>query len=169
MDECEIGKPYRVLVFSNDFYNGEIDENKNYIEIKNEWKVPVMIKGVNRNLLTVGGTSGNYNVASMGDTTLAKELQQRNKYPDESDTYYLLRVPQLAADFFAHETNHSLAEAEFVPLSSAAKAIPALSQGGFKAAYSLSEVEQMVKQTLTQDPKEEKPIKSKTSTPKKKK
>ncbi len=166
MDLCEIGKPYRVISFNNNFYDSSREDNKSLIIIKNDWRVPVMIKGVNRNLLTVSGTSGNYVVTSMGDTTLAKDLQYKSKGADQSDNFYLLRIPQLPADFFAHEADNSFEDATFVPLASALEIIPALSKT-HKSSYTLTEVMQMVKQALAQKAKDEKPKKAKAPTTKK--
>ena len=62
-------KPYRFLEFNEDFYANELTEDKNYILIKNEWRVPVSVKGVNGAMLTVSGNSSNYTVSGMGDST----------------------------------------------------------------------------------------------------
>ena len=159
MDDCEIGKPYRLLVFSNSFYDSTRSNNNDIIRIKNEWKVPVMIKGNFKNLLTVGGTSGNYVVSSMGDTTLARELQRKTKGADENDAYYLLRIPQLPADFFVHEANNSFNEAQFVPLSTATSAIPAIARNQ-KSFYTLDEVQAMVKLALSKNTATEPPLQS---------
>jgi hypothetical protein len=156
MEQCTIGQPYRELGFSEDFYNKDLEEDKDYIVIRNEWHVPVMIQDKNRVLLTVKGTSGNYMVTSMGEVEVAKELQQRNKFADETENYYILRIPKLGADFFVHETNNSFTEAEFIALTSARNAIPSI----IKGSYTLSEVQQMAKKALLAGPKPEaKPMK----------
>src|SRR4051812_30108495 len=41
MELLEVGKPYRILEFNSDFYDNELAEDKNYIVIKSEWRVPV--------------------------------------------------------------------------------------------------------------------------------
>jgi hypothetical protein len=153
LDDCVVGKPYRILTFSSDFYSNDLADNKDYIEIKNEWRAPVIIKSNYRNVLTVGGSSGNYIVSNMGDTTLAKELQQKSMGADANDTYYLLRIPRLSADFFVAEANSSFGEAKFIPLATAISAIPSLRTAN-KPFYTLTEVEQMVKQTLAEGPKQ---------------
>jgi hypothetical protein len=165
LDDCTIGKPFRLLTFSRDLYSDSLAVDKDYIVTKNEWRAPVMIKGKNRTLLTVGGNPGNYVVSAMGDTTLAKELQQKSKGADENDAYYLLRIPQLPADFFVHEANNSFSEAQFIPLASAISSIHALS-GAHKPFYTLTEVEQMIRKALLKDSKTTTPKKTKATTKK---
>ena len=144
MELLAIEKPYRTIEFSKDFYENPIGDDKNYIVINNEWRAPVSSKGVNRVMLVVTGSSSNFRAVSMGDTLLARELQPLSRGLNDSDEYYLLRIPALSADFFVHEANFSFADAEFIPLSSAKKEIKALSKDR-KDAYSLNEVQQFVK------------------------
>lgn len=168
LDECTVGKPYRILTLTHDFYTQPLQDDRDYIVFNNEWRAPVKIKGVNRNLLTVKGTSGNYEVTEMGDTTLAKELQMINKgTAGEEDQYYLLSVPELPAMFFVHETSGSLVDAQFIPLSSAVAAIPAI-RAQRKDVFTLDETEQMIKSALTKEPVQAQPKKTKPSTHKKK-
>ncbi len=140
---CTIGKPYRLLAFNSDFYNKPISEGEDYFVIKNEWRVPVMLNGQSRVLLTVGGNSGNYSVTGMSDPLLARELQLKGTSMSNDDTWYLLQIPALAADFFVSEHDNSFIDAQFMPLASAVAALP---QGkSAKPIYTLTEVGQMVK------------------------
>ena len=148
MDLCMVGKPYRIIEFKKSFYDEAIAaEDKNYISIKNEWRVPVSVREVNRTMLTVKGNPGNYMVTGMGDTGFARELQVKSRGISDSDEYYLLRIPALSADFFVHEANNSFSEAEFIPLASAMKAIPSLSKS-YTGTFNLGEVQQKVKEEL---------------------
>ncbi len=153
-DLLVVEKPYRFLEFNEDFYSYDLSEDKNYILIKNEWKVPVSIKGVNRVLLTVKGNSSNYTISGMGDTMLAKELQHKNIGVSDSEEYYLLRIPALSAAFFGHEGTNSFMDIEFIPLASAINAIASISKVR-KDSYSLGEVQQMVKEELVKRAKKE--------------
>ncbi len=146
MELLTIGKPYRILEFNEDFYYHDLEEDHNYIDMKQEWRVPVQAKGVNRVLLTVKGNSSNYSVTAMGDTLLAHELQHKESVND-SDEYYLLRVPALSADFFVHEAHEAFDEAVFIPLANARKAIPAFGKD-HTATYGLIEVQKQVKAAL---------------------
>ena len=122
-----------------------MSETTDYIAIKNEWRVPVMIKGQYRSLLTVSGYPGNYSVSGMGDPDLARDLQQKSEGANEKDEYYVLRIFPLLAEFFVHEGDNSFAGAVFVPLGSAIKEIPSL---GAKSTYSLTEVQQIIKEAV---------------------
>jgi hypothetical protein len=152
LDGCAVGKPFRMLVFNDDFYAAnKLVEEKNYITIKNEWRVPVTIRDTNRTLLIVDGNPGNYTVSGMGAPLLAKELQQVSTGAWEHNSFYLLQVSALLADFFVTERDNSFIDAQFVPLESAIMAIPALNKNK-KPFYSLTEVENMVKEELKTSP-----------------
>ena len=151
LDNCGIAKPYRLMTFTNDFYAHDLEDNKNYTDIKNEWRVPVTVKGEHRVLLTVNGSSGNYKISGMGDAELAKELEIKSAAYNENDAYYLLRVPPLSADFFVSEHENSFSDAEFIPLESAKTAIPSLRLAS-KASYTLEEIQAMVKTAVKKDP-----------------
>jgi hypothetical protein len=144
-DACTVGKPYRVLAFSSDLYYKPLAEDKDYIIIKNEWRVPVMLNGQIRVLLTITGSSGNYSVTDMTEPQLARELQLKGTSMSNDDTWYLLRIPAIAADFFVSEHDNSFADAQFMPLASAITNIPALSKT-HKPIYTITEVQQMVKE-----------------------
>lgn len=142
-----VGKPYRLLFFTPDFYRQQIVEDKNYLVIKNEWRVPVIFDGDYRTLLTITGNPGNYIISGLGDTVLAKELQQQSAGSNDNSEFYVLRIPQLRADFFVTEHDNSFSEARFVPLLNAIVAIPSLSSTS-KQSFSLMEVEKAVKEAL---------------------
>ncbi len=144
-DACTVGKPYRILAFSSDLYYKPLAEDKDYIIIKNEWRVPVMLNGQSRVLLTVTGGSGNYSVTDMTEPQLARELQLKGTSMSNDDTWYLLRIPAIAADFFVSEHDNSFADAQFMPLASAITNIPSLSKT-HKPIYTITEVQQMVKE-----------------------
>lgn len=147
LEYCTIGKPYRILEFSQDFYLKDIKENVDYLVIKNEWRAPVLANNEHRTLLTVNGISGNYIVAGLGDAAMARELQRRVDGIDKKETFYILRIFPLLAEFFVHEGNQSFVEAKFIPLNSAIGAIPGLNYDDNKE-YSLTEVQFMVKDAI---------------------
>jgi hypothetical protein len=154
MEQLEVGKPYRILEFNTDFYDNELGEDRNYIIIKSEWRVPVSSKGENRVMLTVKGISGNFSVTHMGDTSLARELQHKTIGMNDSDEYYLLQVPVLSATFLGHEASGSFSDAEFIPLSSAAASIASISTAR-RDSYTLGDVQKMVKEELARRNKKE--------------
>jgi len=152
LDLLEIGKPFRVLMFSNDFYSSPAEEDKNYFIIKNEWLVPVSMNGVNRTLLTMDGNPGNYLISAMGDTSLTKELQEQSAGANSEADFYILRIPRLRADFFVTETHNSYSEARFTPLLNAVLAMPSLSNTS-RTSFTLSEMEKAVKEALSRKSK----------------
>ncbi len=160
-ENCSVAKPYRIMTFTTDFYDHELTDDVNYVDIKNQWRVPVTLNGEHRVLLTVDGNPGNFTVSGMGGAELAKELEYKSAGMSDSDQYYLLRVFPLSADFFVSEHNHSFVEAEFIPLASARKAIPAL--GDNKKSYTLEEVQQLVKAELSSKNNKKEPVKKHTT------
>lgn len=167
LENCGITKPYRMIAFNSDFYVGPLQESTNYIDIKNEWRVPVTVKGEHRVLLTVNGYSGNFRATDMGSPELAKELEIKSAKFSENDTYYLLHIPSLSADFFVSEHDHSFVDAELIPLESAKIAIPSLRTAN-KPSFTFDEVQEMVKIAIAKkaEPKapEKKKKKAKSST-----
>ncbi len=145
MDLCSIGKPYRLLEFTNEFYTGPLDENGNYITITNDWRVPVVLGSQHRFLFSVSGNPGNYSISGMGDAGVARELQKLSQSARDSDEFYILTVYPLFAEFYGQESNNSFSEIRLIPLASAYIAIPGLRSG---ASYSLSEVQDMVKKAI---------------------
>lgn len=170
-ENCEVAKPYRLLLFNNDFYTSDISDNASYLEIRNLWRVPVRVKGGdNKFLLTAEGSPTNPRITDMGGAGLAKELQEKSVGMDPQDAYYLLRVPLLSADFFVSEHENSFSDAKFIPLTSARNAIAALHKSK-KIEFTLNEVQQMVKEAVNEQEKNMKkePAKKKTAPKKKKK
>jgi hypothetical protein len=110
----------------------------------------VTIKAQYRSLLTETGYPGNYSVSGLGDPELARELQVSSAGVNQGDEYYILRIYPLLAEFFVHEGDNSFIDAQFIPLGSAMKLIPALSAGK-KPFYTLTEVQQMVKDALAKN------------------
>jgi hypothetical protein len=148
MDNCKVGKPYRMLVFNIDFYNAKtLDESANYLSIQNEWRVPVMINNEHRALLTVTGSPSNLTVTGLGAAVLAKDLQEKSLGASDTDTWYILRIFPLSADFLVVEHDNSIIEAQLIPLESAKDAIPALHKLN-KPFYNISEVQSMVKEAV---------------------
>ncbi|HXS38099.1 MAG TPA: hypothetical protein VN721_15455 [Flavipsychrobacter sp.] len=146
LQTCTVGKPFQMLALNADFYNGNYVAGKTYIVPGKVWRVPVISNGAYRTLLTVAGDNGNYNAVDIGGAGLATELQQKSAGASKDDNYYLLRVYPLSADFFVDAKTSSLADASFIPLSSAYMAIPSLQN----KSYSMDEILAVIKSTLNQ-------------------
>lgn len=146
---CSIGKPYRVITLNNTFYNDDavLVAEKNYIIEQNEWRVPVIVNGENRLLLTVTGESETFHVVDLGGVQLAKELRQKSEKFNLSESRYILRIYPLASDFLVKSTLGLLTNARYIPLTSASMGIETIKEDS-RYEYSLSEVLQLVKQEL---------------------
>lgn len=174
LEKCTIGKPYRIITFNDEFYTtAQPIESINYIDIKNEWRVPLILEDQYRSLLTVDGNPGNLTVSGIGDTALARQLQHASGGSSEEDAFYILRVPVLHADFFASEKENSFSDAKFIPLASAIEAIPSLEKSK-KDAFTLDEVQEMVKDAIKnkaqkKDSLKKEPVKKKVKTKSKRK
>jgi hypothetical protein len=149
MGQCTIGKPYRMLTMSADFYNDAYVPGKNDLVAGKEWRIPVVLNGTHKTLLTVTEDNGSYAVADLGGAELARELQRVSVNAGTNDLY-LLRIHRLYADFLVVANSQVLSDAAFVPLSSAVTAMPSLISGH---SYTLSEVEAAIKTTLKTQPK----------------
>ncbi len=151
LDGCVVGKPYRKMELTRAFYYEPIDEHTSYLTMLNKWLVPVSLNHQYRVFLNVEGNPGNLHVAGMGSAKLAKELQLLSMGAGDSDEFYVLKVPRLAAEFFVHESDNSFANAQFTPLESAIAAIPSLS--GSKENYTLAEIQRIIKDAVDRQAK----------------
>ncbi len=140
--KADIGQPYHVITLTNAFYTADKLNGDNYIELQDEWRVPVTVNGENRTLLTVTGKDSSFKVVDLGGTLLAKELWQKNSTVNKAD-YFLLRVYPLTMDLIVvRAPGQTFSEATYIPLTSATMAIKAF---GEKKTCTLSEVLQLVK------------------------
>ena len=167
IENCAVGKPYRLLGFHSDFFTAPLADNINYLVIKNEWRVPVTLNGEHRLLLTVDGNPGNFTVSGMGGAALAKELEYKTANYNDKNDYFILRIHQLSADILVIGQENSFADAEFIPMASAHKAIPAF--GDSKKSFTLNEVQTYIKNALPANQDRKEPVKKKPAKKKVKK
>ncbi|MFZ4399767.1 MAG: hypothetical protein ACOYO1_07015 [Bacteroidales bacterium] len=146
--DASIGKPYRVISLSNEFYSNQKLSTTNYIQIKNEWRVPVIVKGANKILLTVIRQDTSFEVVDLGGAALAEELQQKSKY-SFNDELYILRIYPLAIDFFVRiSVGSSFSEALYIPLNSAINGLSSLKEKNL-TKLNLTDVFSITKQKLS--------------------
>jgi|WetSurSiteA1Bulk_404760.scaffolds.fasta_scaffold72354_1 hypothetical protein len=146
---CVVGKPYRVVTFTNDFYTDEKLSNKNYILIQNEWRVPITVNGENRLLFTVIQQDTIMQVVDIGGAALAKELEQNNADLTSKDSY-LLRVYPLTLDFLVKvPQGSSFTDATFIPMKSARMILNSFDNKGL-TNYALKDILQIIKQQINQ-------------------
>lgn len=111
-DNCTVGKPIRVIT---------IDANEIFNQL-NEWRVPILLDGVNRVLFTVIQHDGKFKIVDIGGKGLAQELQSLQ---DCEHTYlYLFRLYKQNMDFITSCTDEiDIEKALFTPLISASRNI----------------------------------------------
>ena len=142
-----LGTPYHVMVLTKEFYNAinlSGAAYAAYVTGSNEWRVPVLVNGSSRVLVTVNAENGSYTAGDLGGAGLARELQQGK--PRKKHTYAILRVHRLTSDFLIDMPGNSLADAVCIPLASARMALPALS--GNEQGYTLAETLNAIKDKL---------------------
>jgi hypothetical protein len=117
----KIGKPYQIFTLSQDFFSdASLADSKNYLVPTKEWRIPVMVNGENRTLVTVAIMNGKYAVVGIGGTGLSKELEELEKnYPTANQEGKLLRVYQLECDFLLLPSDKSSSDINAYPMTSA--------------------------------------------------
>ena len=148
IQNASVGKPLQALALNTDFYNKVYVPGINYLVVRNEWRVPVVFNNEYKTLLTVTGNQNNLTVVDLGGAGLSRELQTVIAKESKDDNYYILRIYPLSADFFVdvNSGSNSMANATYIPLSSAITAIPSLQQ---KSSYTISELLPIIKTSLT--------------------
>lgn len=155
-----IGKPYRMLGFHPDFYKGKMDWkvstvtngkyitpfNNDVIVAQDQWRVPVIVNGQQRMLLTVALNNGVYETVDMGAAGLAAELQDKSKTADPNSQLCLFRIYPLEADFFVEASSSSFESAKFTPLFGATMSMPVLNE--MKAPLTVYDIMPIIKNTL---------------------
>lgn len=136
-----VGEIYRTITLTTDFFSDEKLKDKNYILAQNEWRVPAVVNGENRVLLTVFGQDTALNVVDIGATALAKEMQSKSAGQSQKDKF-IFRIYPLTMDFIVFvEHGKSLAEGVYYPMNSAKMSIPSLDG----SALTQAEVFQQIK------------------------
>ena len=125
--KASTGEVYRTISFTNEFYSDkELLPGKDYIRVQNEWRVPVVVDGRNRTLLTVFGQDTSLAVVDLGGSGLAAELHSKTT-GFESKEKFILRIYPLGIDFIAFvDHGKDLSEAAYFPMMAARITIPAL-------------------------------------------
>jgi hypothetical protein len=113
------GDPLRIYSIHPDSIRGEINPGKEYLVAQEEWKVPVLIDGDARALLTVAKVDGKLKVVELGATGLARELGVVGK-EHPTDQKIILRLYQLQCDFLVlTPKGKQVSEGYLYPLRSA--------------------------------------------------
>ena len=141
-----IGEVYRTISLTKEFYGDENLNNGNYIYFQNEWRVPVVVNGGNRVLLTVAGHDTALNVVDIGGALLAKEIQLKSIGQSSKDKF-IFRIYPLTMDFIVFvEHGKSLEEGTYYPMNSAVMAIPALDGSSMTQAEVFQQIKKKIKE-----------------------
>lgn len=116
---AKLGKPYQITTLSKEFYTDKQLSSKNYVVPTGECRVPIIVNGQYRALLTVGFMNGVWKVVGLGAAGLAKDIGEfEKKYPSSNKSGTLLNIIDLQVDFILYTQNNS-SDLQAYPLSSA--------------------------------------------------
>ncbi len=119
--KAEPGTPFRIYTLSPEFINHPKSEFKNYLIPLNQWRVPVLINNRMVIFLTVEKNNEIYKCVDIGGAKLANELNDYEKYFNNSSQFRIIfRLYRIESDFLAiTEKNKDVSAGEFYPLASA--------------------------------------------------
>jgi hypothetical protein len=117
---AEAGNPYDVYSLSTEFLKNDNSELKDFLYQEDEWRVPVLVDGKMRCLLTVVKENGQYKCVDLGGAVLANELNGYEKYfNSEVQRRSILRLYQINCDFLVlFNKNANISNGDFYALSS---------------------------------------------------
>lgn len=117
--KATIGIPIRVYTANPDSTNGLSGNDPNSPKATNEWRVPVLVDGESRALLTVSVNNGALSATELGAAELSRELGEfKKKHPARRSA--LLRLQALQCDFIINDrTGSGFDKADYHPLRSA--------------------------------------------------
>jgi hypothetical protein len=114
-----VGTPVRVLTLHPDSMRDGIDPKRSYMTPLNEWRVPVIIEGEFRTLLTVSIVNNALKAVELGGELLAREMMEFWEN-EPGGRKAMLRLYQLRCDFLVLDRDGSGMEyGEFYPFRSA--------------------------------------------------
>jgi hypothetical protein len=113
------GVPIRVYIPEAGSVNGLSDSLSNHPRALNEWRVPILVDGEHRALLTVEAIGGKLAVTDLGAAGLSRELGEfKKKYPARHSA--LFRLQPLQCDFIIIDrTGVGLNDGDYHPMRSA--------------------------------------------------
>jgi hypothetical protein len=146
-----IGEVYRTITLNTDFYQDkDLSNEKDYIRVQNEWRVPVVVNGENRVLLTVFGEETALNVVDIGGALLAKEIQSKSIGHSQKDKF-IFRIYPLTMDFIVFvDHGKSLAEGEYYPMNSALMGMPTLNGASMTQAEAFKQIKKKLSEPNNQ-------------------
>lgn len=139
------GIPLLVYTFSNDFLgNSEFNEEESLL-FTNQWRVPVIVNGGHKALLTVEYYDGKLKVVDFGAGVLAKELGSFKIVKSSANRRILLRCYKKKCDFFiSKDRSKKMSESKIRPLHSAKQLIKRKRKSS-EDSYTLKEIREFTK------------------------
>jgi hypothetical protein len=147
---CTMGKPLQMLTLTKEFYEGGYQADKKNIEATHEWRVPVILNGDYKTMVTVAGDEQDAHIVDFGGAGLAKELRPMFAR-STGDRFGMLRLYPSGASFFVAMGSGSLADATYTPLASALMAMPQLQQIPYTQREALAAIKEMISQTSSKN------------------
>jgi hypothetical protein len=117
--QASLGTPVRLFTIPSDSMRNGIDAKKSHVIPQNEWRVPIIIDGEFRSLLTVSMVNNVLKTVELGGELLAKELMDFWKR-EPKGRKALLRLYHLRCDFLVYDRNGAgIENGEYYPFHSA--------------------------------------------------
>lgn len=116
---ASLGVPMRVYTADADSADALSGNGPMSPKATNEWRVPILVDGESRALLTVAAVAGQITATELGAAGLSRELGEfKKRYPARRSA--LLRLHALQCDFVINDrTGSGFDKADYYPLRSA--------------------------------------------------
>jgi hypothetical protein len=122
-EQAAVGQPVRMATIDPQSILAEANPDYKLVKEMKVWRVPVLVKGDYRALLTVARVEGSYHTVEIGAAGLAGELghfAQAGIGKQANDRTYILRIFQLRSDFIlVAPAEAELEDGEIYPMQSA--------------------------------------------------
>ena len=146
-----VGKPLRVYTAYPDSRKEETGIPVKWPYLLNEWRVPLLVDGEFRSLLTIVETDGVLKAVDLGAAKLAREIGTFNRNnPDGSKA--LFRLDRLKCDFILiKKSNAPIQEDAYYPLHSARRLLNTTDTSFFSRVELFGEIHRRSRETLQTD------------------
>jgi len=122
-EQATVGQPIRMATIDPQSVQAQANLEHKLVKQMQVWRVPVLVKGDYRALLTVARVEGSYRTVEIGAAGLAGELghfAQAGIGKQANDRTYILRIFQLRSDFIlVAPVEAELEDGEIYPMQSA--------------------------------------------------
>ncbi|MFI5252822.1 MAG: hypothetical protein ACHQQQ_10365 [Bacteroidota bacterium] len=148
-----VGAPFQVYTIVSESLKGKLSSSKNYFVPIDEWRIPLVVDGQNRALLTAAPMNGEWKIVDFGAAGLASEIGEfDSKHPAVASTQrkILLRIYPLQIDFLLYQSETAgLPQQTIYPLQSAARMLKSSVKAG-KSVLMLNDILPVIKSKLVE-------------------